>query len=394
MNQEVRHQLLSPHLDQNTLIERYRLLIESVQDYAIFLLDPDGKVASWNPGAKRLKGYNEDEIIGQHFSAFYPKEDVLAHKPEDNLAAAKKFGRIEDEGWRVRKDGTTFWADVVITALYDESGTLQGFAKVTRDLTERKRMEDELQNANTELKRQRQELALLNQAKDEFISLASHQLRTPATGVKQYIGMLLEGFIGDIPKDQKNVLEKAYHSNERQIDLINDLLRVAQLDAGKLVLNKTPANITELVADTVAEQKDSFDHRQQAVEVKSPSRPIIANIDEQRLRMVLDNLVDNASKYTPPSGKIKISVSKTKGCLRICVEDNGVGIQSKDIPKLFNKFSRINNELSEEVGGSGLGLYWADKVVQMHGGNIDVKPLKQGTRFTILIPIEEDGVNG
>jgi PAS domain S-box-containing protein len=371
-------------------IERYRLLIESVQDYAIFLLDPDGKVASWNAGAKRFKGYNKEEIVGKHFSIFYPQEDVLRHKPERILNEAKKFGRIEDEGWRIRKDGSRFWADVVVTALYDEEGILRGFAKVTRDLTERKQMEDDLVRANTELKHQQEELTILNQVKDEFISLASHQLRTPATGVKQYIGLVLQGFLGELPEKQREVLEKAYASNERQIELINDLLRVAQIDAGKIVLKKAAVNINDLVEDVVAEQRDSFQKRCQQIKVSTPSKPVIAQVDSRRFRMVLDNLVDNASKYTPDKGNINVSLDLIDGYLSIYVSDNGVGIKEEDIDRLFTKFTRIGNMLSDEVGGSGLGLYWANKVVQLHSGYIEVESkVGIGTKFTVIIPMEE-----
>jgi PAS domain S-box-containing protein len=371
-------------------IERYRLLVESVQDYAIFLLDPDGKIASWNAGAKRLKGYDEHEIIGKHFSVFYPEEDKLRDKPGWELKEAIKDGRFEDEGWRIRKDGTRFWANVVITALVDKDGTPQGFAKVTRDLTERKHMEDELQRANTELKQQQHELTVLNQAKDEFISLASHQLRTPATGVKQYLGLILQGFMGEVPEQQLDLLQKAYESNERQIGLVNDLLRVAQVDAGKLMLNKTSTNVTSLVKDVVAEQKDTFSSRGQTVKIKCPAQAVEANIDSARFRMVLDNLIDNASKYTPEKGEISILIETIDNELRICVSDNGVGIKKQDLAKLFTKFSRIGNELSEAVGGSGLGLYWANKVVDKHQGRIEVKSKsKYGTKFTIIVPLDE-----
>jgi PAS domain S-box-containing protein len=387
MNHKIKLFPANNHLSKSGQIERYRLLVESIQDYAIFLLDTTGHIATWNAGAKRLKGYNEDEIIGKHFSVFYPKEDKDRAKPEWELEEAKKYGSIEDEGWRIRKDGTRFWANVVITALYDESGVLQGFAKVTRDLTERKQIEDELQRANAELRRQQQELMILNQAKDEFISLASHQLRTPATGVKQYLGLILQGFMGEIPKELLPILQKAYESNERQIELVNDLLRVAQVDAGKLILNKVPCNITSIVKDAVAEQRASFKKRSQIVEINTPDNPINANVDSGRLRMVLDNLIDNASKYTPKNGKISIYVNCNEGELRICVADNGVGVKEEDLPRLFHKFSRVGNELSEEVGGSGLGLYWAHKVVEKHGGKIQVESKhKHGTKFTVIVP--------
>jgi PAS domain S-box-containing protein len=375
---------------QTEQLERYRLLVESVQDYAIFLLDNEGSVASWNAGAKRFKGYKKDEIIGKHFSVFYPQEDILNQKPQRELEEAKKFGRVEDEGWRIRKDGTRFWANVVITALYDEAGILRGFAKVTRDLTERKKMEDDLVKVNSELKQQQEELTLLNQVKDEFISLASHQLRTPATGVKQYLGLVLQGFLGEVPKEQKVVLEKAFSSNERQIELINDLLRVAQIDAGRIVLKKTAVDITVLVKDVISEQNESFRVRRQYIELTAPAKPLIVNLDSRRFRMVLDNLIDNASKYTPSGGNITVCLEPINECISIAVEDTGVGIKEEDINKLFNKFTRIGNVLSEEVGGSGLGLYWANKVVQLHSGYIEVESkLGQGTKFTIMVPREE-----
>jgi PAS domain S-box-containing protein len=386
------HKLTSTSKNQSVSksdqIERYRLLVESIQDYAIFMLDPSGHVASWNAGARRLKGYEENEIIGKHFSIFYPEE--TKSKTDWELEEAIKYGRFEDENWRIRKDGSRFWANVVITALFDNQGTLQGFAKVTRDLTNRKQMEDELERTNRELKSQQQELTILNQAKDEFISLASHQLRTPATGVKQYLGLILQGFMGEIPDQLLPILQKAYESNERQISLVNDLLRVAQVDAGKLILNKTQTDITALVADAVAEQKDSFKRRSQSVEVDCPGKHVVADIDNGRFRMVLDNLIDNASKYTPPNGKIIISIETNDEELRVGVADNGVGIKKDDLSKLFNKFSRIGNELSEEVGGSGLGLYWANKVVQKHGGKIYVQSKHlQGTKFIVSVPIKD-----
>jgi PAS domain S-box-containing protein len=370
-------------------IERFQLLVDSVQDYAIFLLDPKGNVASWNAGARRLKGYEDHEIIGRHFSNFYPEVDVKAGKPEWELVEAVKSGRVEDEGWRVRKDGTRFWASVVITALFNDEGVLQGFAKVTRDLTSRKEMEDELARANEDLKRQQRELLLLNQAKDELISLASHQLRTPATGVKQYLGMILQGFAGDVDAKPLDYVRKAYASNERQIALVNDLLRVAQVDAGKIVLQMALVDVAQLVRDVVAEQKDSFARRKQDVELQLPTQTV-ATMDEQRLRMVVENLIDNASKYTPEGGKLKVGCNLAAGWLQIAVADSGVGIDQQGLTKLFNKFSRLPNELSDTVGGSGLGLYWANKIVELHGGHIEVESEPaRGTKFTVHLPVGE-----
>lgn len=368
-------------------LERYKLLVESVQDYAIFLLDADGYVATWNKGAERFKGYKANEIIGKHFSTFYVQQDKDAHKPERELELATKHGRVEDEDWRVRKDGSKFWANVVITALHDPDGELVGFAKVTRDLTERKHQEDAMRKANLLLKRQQIELRKLNTSKDEFISLASHQLRTPATAVKQLLGMIIEGLRGPVPEDLRPLLVKAYDSNERQISIVNNLLKVAQLDAGKVSLRKSPADIERLIRDILDEQQDTIRGRKQVVTVRIPPmlKPLL--VDTEHLRMALGNMVDNASKYSHESGKITIALHQTPDETVVRISDNGVGIGPGDIDKLFNKFMRIPNELSQKTGGNGLGLYWSHKIIVLHGGRVNVESAQnQGTTFTVHLP--------
>lgn len=369
-------------------LNKYRLLVESVQDYAIFLLDQNGFVRTWNEGAKRYKGYQPHEIIGKHFSVFYLERDKKAKKPERELELAKRFGRVEDEDWRVRKDGSQFWASVVITALYDDTGNLVGFGKVTRDLTERKYHEDELRRANHMLKQQQRELQQLNTSKDEFISLASHQLRTPATSIKQFLGMVLEGFAGEVPPAQLEYLTRAYESNEHQIAIVNSLLKVAQVDAGKVLLKKVPTNLAKLIADVVEEHADQFKRRKQQVTTKvAPGLPF-ALVDIGHFRMVLENLIDNASKYTPHQGKISVRADLADNdMIRLAIQDNGVGVTAENIPRLFEKFNRIPNALSDEVGGSGLGLYWVQKIIALHGGRIEVaSEIDKGTTFTLYIP--------
>ncbi len=364
-----------------------RLLVNTIQEYAIFLLDPTGHIATWNPGAQKLKGYTPDEIIGRHFSTFYPTRDVQAGKPAWELVEARKHGHVEDEGWRVRKDGTRFWANVVITALFGDNGELVGFAKVTRDVSERKKHEEQLRHANLTLKRQSAELQALNKSKDEFISLASHQLRTPASGVKQFLGLVLQGYAGELTDIQRDYLTRAYESNDREIDLINDLLRVAQLDAGKVVLRLAKHNVGTLIEDVVNEQNDKFTQRRQMLMLDMPRTRMIAYIDEPRFRMVLENIIDNASKYTPDDGSISIGVRQDNDSIVISIADTGVGIDEQSLARLFKKFSRIQNQLSDKVGGSGLGLYWAHKIVQLHKGTVTVESvLGSGTTFTITIP--------
>jgi PAS domain S-box-containing protein len=375
-------------LAAHELAERYRLLVESVYDYAIFLLDVDGRIATWNPGAQRFKGYKEHEIVGKHFSIFYPYKDIVAGKPEWELTEARRQGRIEDEGWRVRKDGTEFWANVTITALYDETGELVGYAKLTRDLTERKQKEDELHSANRQLRAQSAELEHLSNMKDEFVSLASHQLRTPATGVKQYLGLILQGYAGELTEQQCEFIQKAYECNNRQIELVNDLLSIAQIDSGRVVLHKAETDLGALVQDVVAGQAEQFISRGQNAAFNEPAEPLYAHVDARNLRMAIENLVDNASKYTPEGGIITVSVAPTEYSAVITITDNGVGIAEEQVAKLFTKFSRIPNPLSERVGGSGLGLYWAYKVTQLHGGTIKVaSKLGEGTTFEIVVPV-------
>jgi PAS domain S-box-containing protein len=372
-------------------LERYRLLVESVQDYAIFLLDSEGYVLTWNKGAEKNKGYKANEIIGKHFSTFYLQRDRDAKKPERELELAKRFGRVEDEDWRVRKDGTQFWANVVITALFGQDGELRGFAKVTRDLTERKRHEENLRKANILLRRQQQELERLNRSKDEFISLASHQLRTPATGIKQFLGLIMEGFAGTPTPAQMSLIEKAYDSNEHQIAIVNSLLRVAQVDDGRLHLRKLPTDIQRLITEVAEVQAEDFGRRKQRVIVKPAKDLPKIRVDAEHFRMALENLVDNASKYTPDGGTITLQAKVEDGWFTLSVQDTGVGIAEADLPKLFRKFSRIPNGLSESVGGTGLGLYWVGKIIALHGGRIEVTSVVgKGTTFTIYIPIGQE----
>jgi PAS domain S-box-containing protein len=370
-------------------LERYHLIVENIEDYAIFMLDTTGYVVNWNKGAQKLKGYKPSEIIGKHFSIFYPEKDRQNKKPEQALNICLAEGRVETEGWRMRKDGTRFWASVVITCLYDENGVHKGYAKITRDLTERKKYEDKLNDTNKKLEASYHELEVLSATKDEFVSLASHQLRTPATGVKQYLGLLINGYVGELTERQLDFLQKAYMSNDRQLEIVNDLLQVAQLDAGKVVLNKLNTNIGNLVADIIDEQIDSFKNRRQSVEFHPPNKDIIARIDPSRIRMVLENLVDNASKYTPDKGKIEVAINEGKDRINVVVSDNGVGIDKKDQHKLFEKFSRIQNDLTRNVYGSGLGLYWASKIIKLHGGAIEVQSAAgKGSAFILYLPKE------
>ncbi len=231
------------------------------------------------------------------------------------------------------------------------------------------------------------QLVELNKAKEDFISIASHQLRTPATGVKQYLGMVVEGFVGDVPDAQLSLLKQAYRSNERQLRIISDLLKVAQVDSGKMRLHMTSVQVDELLEEVIDEQKSTFSDRAQKVTFKKLKKKVAPiEFDKDTIRMVIENIIDNASKYSPEGSTIDVELGQTDDTLSVLVYDCGVGIEEPDLPRLFEKFVRFDNTLSTKVGGSGLGLYWAKRIVDMHGGRIDYRPNHpSGSVFTIVL---------
>ncbi len=233
-----------------------------------------------------------------------------------------------------------------------------------------------------------QQLVEVNRSKDEFIALASHQLRTPATAVKQYVGMLMDGYAGDLTPDQMRLLRTAYQSNERQLLVVNDILKIAQLDLEKVVLKPRKRNIGRLIETVLKDLSPTADERSQRIEYAQPSEPVRASVDGDFFRMAVGNIIDNASKYTPEGGLISVTLQGyVGGPSTIEVRDEGVGIAPQDMEKLFKKFSRIQNSLSVKVGGTGLGLYWANEIIELHGGTIQVSSkLGKGTTFLITLP--------
>jgi len=235
--------------------------------------------------------------------------------------------------------------------------------------------------------KQRDKLQGLNDAKDEFISLASHQLRTPATAVKQYVGMLSHGYAGELSNEQLNMLGVAYKNNERQLEIIEDLLRVAKVDAGKVYLDKSSCDVVAQMEEAISGQAILFKNRGQAVIFNKPSTEMIASIDPKLMLMVFENILDNAGKYSKDGKSIAVTISQNEIYTIIAIEDHGVGISKNGQKKLFKKFSRVDNPLSISVKGTGLGLYWAKKVLDLHGGSIKVtSKLKVGSTFEIITP--------
>ncbi len=354
--------------------DRFRALVASVKDYAIFMLDPTGRIETWNKGAEHTKGYSAEEIIGQHMSRFYAPEDVARGLPEALLAQAVRDGRVEAEGWRVRKDGSKFWADVVITALVDDSGQLVGFAKVTRDLTERLRAQQE----QVRLAHAEEAVRL----RDEFLSIAAHELRTPLSAVQLQLQSLLERADGLEPRVRLKV-ERAWRSGDRLVRLVDTLLDVSRIATGSLTLTPSTFDLTDAVRDVV----DRFgEHALQAgspVSVRSEG-PTSGSWDRLRVEQVVTNLLTNSLKYAAGTPVDLVVQGEAKDVV-LTVSDRGPGIPKSEQERIFGRFERaapIRN-----FGGLGLGLYVARQIVEVHGGEIAIAPQQSvGVQFVIRLP--------
>ena len=357
--------------------ERFRLLVESVRDYAIFLLDPGGYVISWNTGAQRIKGYTADEILGRHFSIFYPPDrlDVPAVELQEALAN----GRVEDEGWRLRKNGERFWANVIITALFDETGTHRGFAKVTRDLTER------LQREEAERQAALHEEA--SRMKDDFLAIVSHELRTPLNVVVGQAALLERGSVA--PDNQPRAWASLQRNLKLLTKIIDDLLDVSRVVTGKLALERARFDLRPLVQSAVEEVLPSAQAKGLTVRQALDGPPAVVIGDAARLRQVVANLLANAVKFTASGGWIAVECSVADGAFVLRVSDSGVGIEPKFLESVFERFSQADTTTKREHAGLGLGLAIVRELVTRHDGTVTAaSPGRgRGATFEVRLPL-------
>jgi PAS domain S-box-containing protein len=322
-------------------------------------MDPGGNVSSWNAGAERLKGWTEDEIVGRHFSVFYPPEDVGRGKPARDLAAAVSEGVYRDEGWRLRKGGERFWAETVITAMRDESGELLGFAKVTRDRTEQKKAEDALG-------RQQELLTEANKSLDAFVSAVAHDLRAPIRHVLGFARLLADDYGGRLDDEGRRRLAKIEDGAQSMGRLVDDLLNLARL--GRQALSPQPVPLGTLVRETIEELAREAEGR--SVEWRV-GELFAAPCDPGLVRLVFVNLLSNALKYSRPRERAVIEIGSLvteAGEPAVFVRDNGVGFDMRFSGKLFGVFSRLHSE--REFEGTGVGLATVHRIVRKHGGRI------------------------
>ncbi len=354
--------------------ERFRALVSSVKDYAIFMLDPSGRIETWNAGAERTKGYTAEEIIGQHISLFYTPEDLARGLPLALLAEARREGRVESEGWRVGKDGKRFWADVVITALVDDGGRLMGYAKVTRDLTDR------VQAHQEQLRLAHAEEAV--RLRDEFLSIAAHELRTPLSAVQLQLQSLLERPEGLDPRARAKV-ERACRSGERLVTLVDTLLDVSRLTTGAFSLAPTRFDLTVAVQEVVERFREHALRAGSLVSVRSEGL-LEGRWDRLRIEQVVTNLLTNALKYAAGT-PVDLVLKGSEREVTLMVSDGGPGIPESDWERVFLRFERAAP--MRNFGGLGLGLYVARQIVEAHGGQIQLaRRGERGAHFVIQLP--------
>jgi PAS domain S-box-containing protein len=353
--------------------ERFRLLVEGVTDYAIFMLDPDGRVMSWNAGAQRIKGYTADEIIGQSFSRFYTKEDREAGKPLRTLQTARAKGNSHDRSWRVRKDGSRFMGDVSVTALYDHTGKLYGFAKITRDLTQEQRIEA-LETEGRHL--------------NEFLAMLAHELRNPLAPIRSAIDLMrIRGLDAAKLEWSRGVIDRQTTHLSR---LVDDLLDVSRITRGKVTLHKEPLDLAALIERSVEASRPLLEARRHDLKLTLPQQPVRLEADPIRLVQVVSNLLNNAAKYTPEGGTVAVAASVEGDCAVIRVSDNGIGIPADLLDKVFDIFQQGDRELDRPEGGLGIGLTLVDRIVTLHDGSVEARSEGpgRGSEFIVRLPFQ------
>jgi PAS domain S-box-containing protein len=360
---------------------RLRLLIDAVKDYAIISLDADGLVTTWNTGAQRLKGYSAQEIIGQHISRFYTAAEIASGKPDEELQQAASAGHIEDQNWRVRKDGSRFWAEVAITAVHDSTGKLIGFLKIAKDITAKRDAEAQIRKLNAELTERVDELGTVNRELESFSYSVSHDLRAPLRHVDGFARILKEEYAPNMPQEAIRYLDRVLEAATHMGQLIDDLLNLARI--GRRELKRDAVQIAGVVKQAIAELPLQAQERN--IEWRIEPLPEM-NCDAGLLKLVFINLLSNAVKFTrkQPMAVIEVGSHISDGLATIFVRDNGVGFDPRYADKLFGVFQRLHRQ--EDFEGTGVGLATVQRIVRRHGGEITVESqLDAGTTFSFTL---------
>ncbi|WP_377154939.1 ATP-binding protein [Roseateles sp. UC29_93] len=364
----------------------YRRLVEGVLDYAIFLLTPAGRIATWNAGAQRIKAYAADEVIGRHFSIFYTPPDIDRGWPAEELKLARAHGHFEDEGWRVRKDGSTFWANVVITAIMNPDGELLGYAKVTRDLTARMQQEAE--------RLRMVELVDESRRMTEFIAMLSHEIRNPLAPIMNVLSIMGREALSPRGEWCLSVANKQVRQINR---LVEDLLDVSRVTTGKVRLSVQPLELGVVVDEAVEGMRPAADARGHLLHATLPGEPMRLNGDRTRLIQLVSNLLNNSIKFTPAGGRIDLSLRREEDVAVLTVSDNGIGMTEDTLSHAFEPFSQGEDHARGHgvhgaqgvQGGLGVGLALVRSIAELHGGIAVASSAGtgQGSSVTVRLPL-------
>lgn len=344
---------------------RTKMLTDSITDYAILMLNPEGKILSWSPGATEILGYKQEEMVGQFFSRFFLPDDVTAGVPQKELEKVLVTGRAEVEGWRVRKDGSRFWSNSVMVAIRGNQGQLQGFSKVMRDITERKTAQEEIESLNRDLAQRASELEAANKELEAFTYSVSHDLRAPLRHIDGFSQLLVDEYGPKLPEDVCRYLDRIQNGARQMGQLVDELLTLARIGRKEIRLQVT--GLTSVVESVVNDLKTEIDGR--AVQWKIAQLPYV-ECDPTLLKQVFANLLSNAVKYTRPRDPAVIEVGSVQenATSTIFVRDNGVGFSMKYADKLFGVFQRLHR--AEDFEGTGIGLATVQRIIHKHGGRI------------------------
>jgi PAS domain S-box-containing protein len=353
--------------------------VETARDYAIFLVDPTGHVASWNVGAERILGYQEAEVLAQPLAIFFTPEDRAAGVPEKEIGGAKATGRASDDRWHMRKDGSRFWCSGMLMAVRDERGSIRSFVKVMRDLTERKQIEDQL-------RARAEELQEADRRKNEFLAMLSHELRNPLSPILTALYVLR----GQCPSDDPTVAQ-ARGILERQVlnlkRLIDDLLDVSRMASNRIRIQLEPVDLTVITARAAEDVRPLINEHQQELTVTTDPGPILLLADSVRLEQAVANLLSNAAKFTEPGGQIWLTTQRQGDQAVVLVRDNGIGMAPELLDRAFDLFIQAEQGLDRARGGLGIGLTLARSLVNLHGGSIEARSEGQGSEFIIRLPL-------
>jgi two-component system CheB/CheR fusion protein len=366
--------------------EWMRFVVDSVRDYAILTLDPEGRINSWNTGSARMFGYEEAEIVGRPIDILFTPEDRAEGEPQDEQRRAREDGRAADERWHLRKDGTRFYCSGVMVPL--NSGKFYGYVKVARDLTEQQQSLSERERLLSQERAGRSEVEQLNRQKDQFLAMLSHELRNPLNLILMQAQLLLRSDAFKDPRS-RHTAEVIYQTAATQSRLVDDLLDVSRVMTGKLAVQQHLVPLPFIVGDSIGAVARDAEQKGVQVDIDLTPEPLIVQADPVRVRQIAWNLLSNAIKFTPSGGRVNVALKRDGHSARLDVVDTGIGIAADALPHIFDLFYQPDYSANRAQGGMGIGLALVRQLVDLHGGRIEVHSdgTNRGSRFTVWLPL-------